>query len=203
MFKALKEKSGLILTETLLAVTLLATAAIVMGAIITNAVSANRISREYLLAHNLTSEAIEAMKNVRSTNWLMEPLDSSCWVRLDTSLDCNQLLVAGKDYIPVEASPGVWKIESSGSEPLDLNDDFVNNGGYQLYSEKVTGGSVDYLKFGYDDAAGNEPSRFYRGITINELDQAAGILRFTVSLQWMSESKVRRIDRETVLYNYR
>ena len=73
MMSLMKKNDGLILTEVLMSVSLLAVASIIMGSLISSSVSATRASKEYLVAQNLVTEGIEAVKNIRDTNWLRYP----------------------------------------------------------------------------------------------------------------------------------
>jgi len=194
--KNLKSKSGLILTEVLLAVALLSVGAIITGTLINNAVTTIRLSKNYLIAQNLATEGIEAVKNIRDTNWLREPnfLDD-CWLRIDPDVgNCNDDAMADTNYMAKNGTD-IWKLEPAiPDNDLDLTQELASNAQYQLFFED----HGTYKLFVTDDTG--ESTDFYRSIKFTSI--GANNAEVEVNVQWTEGAKVRGLTRTAILYNY-
>ena len=188
-----KKKSGLILTEALLAITLLAIGTTILTGIIQNAIKTSVLSKNYLIAQNLATEAIEGVKNIRNTNWLKEPDDSTCWMNLDPYYGaCPNKPVADSNYL-LKKDDGIWSLDYGPDEDLDLTyeDDMAQ---YRLYLED----EGDY--FTYSSLATSEPSLYYRSVKFKSISDESADLE--VKIQWKEGVKMREIVRSSILYNY-
>jgi hypothetical protein len=196
--KILKNKSGLILTEALLAISMLALGSLVLASIIQNSVRATALSKNYLIAQNLATEGMEAIKSVRDTNWLLQPGDPDCWLEKDPDSDgdvCPDVMDIGS-YIPME-SGGKWYMKD-GTGNLDLSYS-ADDEEYRLY--------VDNGRYSYSQGSG-EPTIFYRGINVISVvdsapaDSVDDYAVFEVVVEWKEGQKVRSLKRELLLYNF-
>lgn len=135
--KLMRCKLGLVLTEALVAMATLTTGVIALSTIINNAISTLAVSRDYMIAQNLATEGIEAVKAVRDSNWLLFPTNKECWLYLDpysaaVKLSANQSVSCsgaaspemsyekvsstgkvtyyGKNYAPFVDGSDAWKL---------------------------------------------------------------------------------------------
>lgn len=188
----IKNKFGLILSEALLSIAMLAVGALVLGSIITNAVSTTTLSKNYMIAQNLATEAIEAVKNIRNTNWLLEPDDKNCWLTLDPNSNCGDQVAADKNYI-AEKDGGQWLLGPGGEE--DLNLDSYQEGAQKAYRLYIKGGE-------YVTTAGSSiESIFYRSVKCSSKNDNESAT-FDVTVQWKEGQKVRSLTRSVTLYNF-
>lgn len=202
--KSKNKKKGMILTEALVAMATLTTGVIILSTIINNAFSSLAVSKDYLIAQNLVTEAIEVLKTVRDSNWLIVPSNKNCWLTLNPAtnlnlepnqINCNVEFNAFS-YIPVFGNER-WLISSLGANPLNLtlqNANHQNQNKYRVLTQQA--GEVTAYVQGIES---NTKSKFYRSI---RYQNAAGAAVFEVKVQWLDGAKVRTIKRKTVLYNY-
>ncbi|MBD3329924.1 hypothetical protein GF354_00160 [Candidatus Peregrinibacteria bacterium] len=197
MLKNHQNKKGTVLTEALIAITLLMTASMVMVAIMMNAYSTIRISRAYLTAQNIASEGVEAVKNLRSTNWLSEPNDADCWMRLDPMIECN----VGSNYPKIKDGYlagfnklSQWRLEeASGKNLLDLENYKKAMENYRLYFD----GS-----FYTHEEVKNGISPYYRSIEFSDVGNGDDYVSFRVIVQWDENGTIRSVVRYITLHNY-
>ena len=94
-----KNKSGETLLEVIMAVFIVATGSAAATGLIVSSLQANSFSRDSLVAMNLAVEGIEAVRNIRDTNWLKYSFDKEhCWNVLpgqDCYDDSDKLNVQG------------------------------------------------------------------------------------------------------------
>lgn len=196
--KILKNKFGLILSEALLAIAMLSIGSLIVGTIINNAISTTTLSKNYLIAQNLATEAVEAVKSIRDTNWLLYSDDKSCW--LSTAAECDTKVADEGNYI-AKKDNNRWKLENKPGE-LDL----TTNENYLLYINILYPGDDEneYNTYVHDNVG--PKSIFYRGIHFTEIvDEApAGVedyATFEVTVEWKEGAKVRSLKRSVTLYN--
>lgn len=194
----LKNTSGLILTEALIAVVLLMTATLIASSIIKNALETNALSRDYLVAHNLASEGIEGLKALRSSNWLKCSAQPEIWlnVGVESCAETGEALTEGENYAVHDDADLGWQLELQDVE-LDLSADAANADAYNLsVNEDGTGFEADQEAV----VGESEESNFYRSVIVNSVDEESA--DFTVNVQWYDRSKVRSLDRNFKLYNF-
>lgn len=183
-------KSGLILTEALLAIAMLSIGSLVLASIVQNAVRTTVLSRNYLIAQNLATEGIEAIKSVRDTNWLLQADEPECWLEMEPDSDgvcAGEMMIVGS-YRPQEAS-GKWYVDNGVMGILDLEDG--DDSEYQLY---VNNGRYSYNVIG-------ESTIFYRGVNVISLVGTESAV-FEIVVEWKEGQKVRSLKRELLLYNF-
>ncbi|MFH1533845.1 MAG: hypothetical protein ABID64_02845 [Nitrospirota bacterium] len=188
--KIKQNKSGLILTEALLAIAMLSIGSLVLASIIQNAVRTTALSKNYLIAQNLATEGMETIKSVRDTNWLLQADEPECWLEKEPDIGgdiCLDVMMEGGSYLPQE-NGGKWKMVD-GTGVLNLED-----GDDPEYQMHVEDGRYSYNVIG-------EPTIFYRGINVVSMvgtDYAV----FEVVVEWKEGQKVRSLKRDLLLYNF-
>jgi len=197
----MKNKYGFVLTEALIAVGILGVGVVIMSAVVTNAISATKTSRDYLLAQNLTTEAVEAVKNIRDTNWLLRPNDKTCWLVInpvalrDPNANCatQQSAQQNVNYV-VNFNSGDWNMSQVMGSDLNLQNGASVNAGFLLYEQPGRTGVF------YGNTVRPTPSRFYRSVKFTNV--TASMAEFIVSVQWFDGAKKRKIDRVLTIQNY-
>ncbi len=199
--KIRQNKSGLILTEALLAIAMLSIGSLVLASIIQTSVRTTVLSRNYLIAQNLATEGMEAIKSVRDTNWLLQPGDPDCWLEMEpnSGVDiCPLKMSEGGNYRPEEEG-GKWYMTNWSGEELDLSD---------------TDPDIEYLlhedngRYLYGTTSSSEPTIFYRAINVISIadnapaDGVDEYAVFEVVVEWKEGQKVRSLKRELLLYNF-
>lgn len=199
--KKIQKKSGIIMTEALLAVALMATGVLILGGIITSAISTTKLSKDYMVAQNLASEAVEGIKNIRSTNWLVSPNDGTCWFSLEGV--CGPNPIKGSSYtVNLKDDKWVMKYEAN---PLEITNTTTKSSvdNYLLYIEEITEGETKYSQYQSfaNSNVSSTPSRFYRGVYVKEFkDEFAD---FEIKVQWKDGVKTRTLVRDLTLFNYK
>ena len=188
IMKIFKNKAGLILAEALVAIGMMATGSIILGSIVTTAASTSLLSRDYLIVQNLTVEGAEAVKIIRDTNWLKEPNDKTCWLRMDPSQDCSVKVTAGSSYIVTKNTNNQWMLEGPMKRELNLETGGMDE--YRLYM-----GDLPYTS----DPTG-EPSPYYRSVKFLEVSDDSAT--FEVTLQWKEGAKVHTFSKRGGVFNY-
>lgn len=193
---------GVVLAEVLLAVALLAICSVVIGSIINSAMQMNIFSRNYLIAQNLATEAIEAVKNVRNTNWLKCPENKAKWLQIKPAAECDKVVVGINNYyiIMQDAVTGMWYLEAKNQPPgeLDLTNKAESvNTKYLLY---LTTQDINNLQIYTHTSTGNGLSIFFREIKFQNYSDDKSTFR--VKVQWREGAKIRELIRNAEIYNY-
>jgi len=187
------------MAEALLAITLLVVGASILGTILMNASGSTAISKDYLIAQNLATEGVEAVKNIRDTNWLRMPNDKKCWLALDPDINCadntSPTYTSYNDmsYIAGQNNKGWWSLSKGTESGLDLsnNPDSSTNTKFRLY---INGGG----KYVHDQAFTSSP--FFREVRFTDATEL--MATFNVKVQWVEGKKVRTISRDKcTIYN--
>lgn len=201
----------MVLTEALVTVATMATGVIIVGTVITNAVSTTTASKDYMVAQNLVTEAIESVKNIRDTNWLMRPDMRECWLLADPNTNvpngtnCSGVSAretTNRDFIVNwDSTNNTWKLEEpSANAPLDLRNTLTNSEPYRLYEDSSgsTGGTTRFVPG--SPGSGRDPSKFYRSVNFDNVSSDGAMV--IVKIEWMDGSKVRSVTRQVNLSNF-
>lgn len=208
----IKNKFGLILTETLMAVAVIAMGSVIVGTIIRDTVSMITVSKDYTLAQNLITEAMESVKNVRDTNWLRQPANQrTCWLRMEpirdaasSGSDCLTGTVQEDTNYVIRLDPDSnnWFLESpsaSSNQGLDLSLGGSAAEPYRLHIDRSSG--VD--RYVSSDESNLEDSKYYRSVKfLNDSDTDDRTILTEIKIEWMDGAKVRSISWQGPLYNY-
>jgi len=195
--KNMRKKCGIVLTVELVAIGMISVGVLILSSVINSAVSTTKMSRGYLVAQNLVTEGIEAVKNIRSTNWLTASDDRTCWLRTDPMQACDTsgiIADTAADYI-LENTDGEWLLVESPTAPLDLRNQGPDYSPYNIF----TGSLISYVSVG----DGIDPTPYYRSIRFKNIDIIGNdFAEFEVLVQWKDGSKVREVSRTLTIYNY-
>ena len=188
-----KNLKGLILTEALLAVALLAIGSMVLGSILNNAITTSAISRNYLIGENIATEGLEAVKNIRDSNWMILPNNSDLWLCPAPKLQCSAGATVGTNYIS-KSMAGGWSLFAVSSPALDIeNSTAVEQKNYGLWLQNG--------QYTHTEVPGTAPS-FYRSILFTNIDADESKATVNVKVQWWEGRTARTIERFITLYNY-
>lgn len=195
--------AGLVLTEALIAVATLAFGVVALGSITNNAISTAILSKDYLVAGGLVKEGVEAVKDIRYSNWLLKPNDTAtCWLRLvpDNTSDPNCGYTASTTNYIVTSNNGSWSMQSAGGAVLNL--DSESNPRYTLYldSNPDTAGYYASLSNLAANSTTITASRYYRSVNFTKVDSNSAT--FTVTVEWKDGAKTRDLNKTITIYNY-
>lgn len=170
-------RAGLVMAEALLTVTMLAIAAIILSEVFQSSMTMTALSKNYLIGQNLAVEGVEIVKQIRNTNWLVEPNDKTCWLTLDPSLDCNGEALVDRNYLAFATENGAYKL--------------VEDDAGTLY--------IDSLKRFTAVKGENAASNFGRLIKFTQITDNNATVEVTVS--WNEGQKVNKITVTEVITN--
>ncbi len=199
------KRPGLVMAEALVAVASLVIATVVLSTILSNARTATSTSRDYLIAQNLITESIEAVKNVRDTNWLLYPSRRECWLVIGDCPDNDPATInAEANYLTTEIN-GKWQLEykqinNQAGQPgkLDIETNAASvSGNFVLHLDPNNNRYVSSTVDGV-----NNPSRFYRSVFVKSVDANDDKAVFEVKVEWRDGAKVRGVTRKFTIYNY-
>ena len=204
--------------EVIISLFIVAMGSTISTNLIVSAIQSNAFSRDNLIALNLTVEGIEAVRNVRDTNWIKFSYDrANCWKMLpekaqDDTCNAGNSLSAGFYTVDLDVTNMQWNMQKITLSPngLELSDginvtededefrlDFLDlDGG----SEKEIYVSKAVADFPPGSAKDTGESQFYRMVKI-ELD---GVDKMTVTslVQWETRGTVHQVQLWTKLTNY-
>ncbi len=124
--KKFKKIKGVILTEALISVAMLIIASVATTTVITNSVNATKLSKNYLIAENYLTEAIEVTETVRNSNWLIRPhATDACWLVPDPELLLNInspcILVSINSKYKIKFDSDHWRLEKVANDNFSLD----------------------------------------------------------------------------------
>lgn len=208
MKNIIKNRSGVVLAEALMAVAMLSIGVVILSSIVSNAISATFISKNYLIAQNLVTEGIEAVKNIRDTNWVLYPDAKKCWLLVDPAnppgnlANCAQPGTRVNSNYRVRQLNGQWKLEFHISQ-LNLPAAAPDN--FKLYVHplffQIGPDTVSYNKYVHDPVGTLSP--FYRSVKFTQVDPDNLKATYEVKVQWKDGAKVNTISRTMTLFNYK
>jgi len=214
MFTKIKSRKGETLVEVSVALVLLVVGALSALRLLGLAGINNQITKERVIATNLAREGLEAVRNIRDTNWLRFAGERRrCWNNLDVSacLDDNS---DGIPDNPIEHQKYYltkfdnvnfrWGLDATGlTARLDLRDGLhVSDSGYRLqlnangiYNHTgVVAADTIYFREIYTEYI--EPDQ---SLAVNE---SANILRVTSKVEWIDRGRINDVTLTTLLADY-
>lgn len=204
-------KRGETLLEVLISLTILVVGMMATLRLISASSVNNQLTKERVIATNLAREGLEAVRNIRDTNWLRYAGEKRiCWNNLDLSkcLDGDGNGVADtaighrKAYTATFdiSSAYRWQLNSFGTR-LDISNGIdAQDENYRLY-----------LKDDLYQHAGTEKTPFFREIYTEYLnntatglaaDETANVLRVTAKVQWYDRGKISDVTLTTILTDF-
>lgn len=179
-------KSGLVMAEALLTVTMLAVVAVVLSGAFRSSLSMTSLSKNYLIGQNLAVEGVEIVKQIRNTNWMIEPNDKGCWLVIDPSSGCDggtKATTAVGNYVAFKSNNGSYKL--------------VNDSSTTLYIDSV---SKQFTSV----AQNNNASKFSRAIKFTNITEVGGVetdATIEVTVSWKDGAQTSSVKVTEVITN--
>lgn len=197
-----KRKRAESLIETIVAITVIALGATATGVMVRTSILGNELSQDRMTALNLAKEGIEAVRNIRDTNWLRYELNQdACWNTLQepgvdiTNCDLNPI---DEDYYELKLN-----LSNSYFEYMlaDTGDDDVFFDDYLLYEciiedVDLEAGTLYANPTGAPEAYDCEETVFYRMIYIDyETDLPTDdLMTVTSTVGWTTDGEQRSVS---------
>lgn len=220
-----KRRPGETLIEVIMALFVVALGSAAATSLIVTAIQANSFSRDNLIALNLAVEGIEAMRNIRDTNWLRFGFDKeTCWNINPAEPACAALSdTIGPGNYTVDLNPNTfqWTLTEIITGPLNLADvstdaDYrlnyidVDPIGLDSDGNGTTGDDPDlyvskgaiFLISGLTDTG---ESKFYRSIIVDypaSCLTANQCMDITSLVQWKVGNRVDKVQLKSTLTDY-
>jgi hypothetical protein len=203
--KSFRKRSAETILEVIMALFVVATGSATATSLVVNSLQSNSFSRDNLIGLNLAVEGVEAVRNIRDTNWLKFGYDkTNCWNVMPglAVTDCSSAsaISAGNYTLSLDPATMSWSLAAITAGGLDLtNGNPATNSNYLLYNNA----NSLYVA----TQPGNTPSRFYRMITISyppPATPAKGQTQMTVTstVQWKAGALTHQVVLRTILTNY-
>lgn len=194
------------LVETLVAVFVLSLSAVAALTLMVTILRTVDDVKERVIATNLAREGIEAVRNIRESNWLEHPRERRDYWNCLGAEDCNianeENLIQDDTYYIVDFDENFrWQLEKQNTS-LDLNQELTTNSDYMLSLEKYADTEVDF--YTHPDFADEEKDKaFFRQIHLRYLDDDKDIIEVKSRVEWRaSGTRVAHIELTTYLTDF-
>ncbi len=227
MLTKLKSRRGETLIEVLVAIIIIIVGALSAVRLLGIASIHNQLTKERVIATNLSREGLEAVRNIRDTNWLRFAGERRrCWNNADFAnpIECkdnnsdgipNDVIIHEQQYIvKFDGTNYRWELDEVGlTSRLDLEDGEIGEDDekYRLRINSVTG-LFNHEDEDLDDSDGeiNENSVYFREIYTEYLEsdqtlaasESANILRITSKVEWYDRGKISDVTLTTIITDY-
>lgn len=193
--------------ETLVAVFVLSLSAIAALTLMVSTMETVDNVQDRVIAVNLAREGVEAVRNIRESNWLEHSRERrdywNCLGMLscDNSKDTN-LIETDSNYIIDFDDNFRWQLTKRDT-PLDLEDaNLASNEDYLLVLKKDATGS-EFYTHDISSLAETENTRFYRQISTRYLDDEQDIIEVKSRVEWyVSGTRVSHVELTTYLTDF-
>ncbi len=120
--------------ETLIAISILAIVVAITSTVIINSIRNMRNAKNRIVAVNIAREGIEAMRNVRDSNWLLySDRRRDCWNHDQSPFCDGSTPITPGHYIVYLDSTGRWRLNSADENPdVDSNGDGITDNDLDL-----------------------------------------------------------------------
>lgn len=221
-----KRRPGETLIEVIMALFVVAVGSAAATSLIVTAIQANSFSRDNLVALNLAVEGIEAMRNIRDSNWLRFGFDKeNCWNMNPAQTACTALTIptsaiaAGNYTVDLNPNTFQWTLTKIATGPLDLSD-ASSDADYRLnYIDATAGVDSDGNGTNTDDPdlyvsknivsaltlTSTGESKFYRSIIVSYpavCPDANKCMDVTSTVQWKVGNRVDKVQMKSFLTDY-
>lgn len=186
------------LAEVLIALSVISMGAAGTSTLVTMSIKANGQSEERIVAYNLAREGVEAIRNVRDTNWLRFPGNrTECWDTLDAESpsECETSTKLGdKEYwvsLELDTTNSLlkWIVTEEDNNPA-TDDDL-------LYINRINNHMI------YTHKGSDEPSIYHRTVTITK--DTSGVtesMKINSKVWWTSRGSTVSVTFADELSNY-
>jgi Tfp pilus assembly protein PilV len=201
LLNAIRNQRAETLAEVLIALIVISTGATAALAMVNQSIRANASNEERIVAYNIAREGVEAVRNIRDTNWFRFPGNrTDCWdVTLDTtdSTKCTSAAGATKiadgDYVIYAEVDDTTELFTWNLSPVTATTDTsvyqISLNGKTYYSHDPSG------SLGYSQDTG-----FDRVITIQ--DKTSDDFKVTATVTWSDYGQDHEISFWDELTNY-
>ncbi len=216
-----KKKRAESLVEVIIAIFVVAMGAGITSSLVVSALQSNSFSRDNLIALNLAVEGLEAVRDIRDSNWLKFSFDQkTCWDLLPSQTECNEnsKRIETKNYTTYLGADYAWQLKEAGT-PLNLdttnpdNNNYVLNlrsDGIQPNPNEIYSSNNDEdenpKRFNVPDNRNPFSGRFYRMIQIKRTDDpnvpGQSNMDVTSIVQWKAQNVVHNVTLSSLLTNY-
>lgn len=209
------------LIEVVMAIFVVATGSAAATSLIVTAMQSNSFSRDNLIALNLAVEGIEAIRNIRDSNWLKFGYDKdNCWnMRPEMAQGSNcelaqNLIDKGNYTVDLNTSSMNWLLSSTPASTLNLengvtaDDEFYRLEFADLDPTVSTDGDPNLTNdrdiYTSSPSPSTGISQFYRMVTVSydTAPETADEMTITSIVQWTTQGRVHQIVLNSKLTNY-
>jgi type II secretory pathway pseudopilin PulG len=220
--KPSRKRKAETLLEVIVSIFVVALGSAAATGLIISALQTNGISRDNLIALNLATEGIEAMRNIRDSNWIKYAYDKeNCWNMMADANECRDADVIKNGYytLSLDTSTMKWTLANySATIPLDLNNPLYNPTNYVLrYKDANPSFNSDGIGSATDDrdmyvsqtGPGMTASKFFRMIQVS-YPSILGVpdpltaqeMTVTSLVQWKDRGAVHEVRMISKLSNF-
>jgi len=221
-----KERAADTLIEVMVALFVLTLGSLAATSLVVSSLQANTFSKDSLVAVNLAVEGIEAIRNIRDTNWIKFAYDKeNCWLMYPDKQagdNCSgaNLIDTGYYSVDLNASTYAWEltqVETDTGTGLNMEDGITSTEErYQLFYIDINAGvdsdgngganddrDIYVSKAIYDSVPAQQVngSKFYRAI-FADLDGSGERMDVTSLVQWRAGNAVHQIELISTLTNF-
>ena len=220
-----KTKKAETLLEVIIAIFILSLGATTASNLVISAVQSNSFSRDNLVAMNLAKEGIEAVKNIRDSNWLKFSSDkTNCWNQMPGADDCaygagggdDNRIKAGNYTVDLDTTSMAWSLAEVGSV-LTLDNANTDNSAYQLsVADQIIGDQNNSnltVPLYVSGSSTGTKSKFYRMVQVKYIDETGAkiplssdsnpdTMLVTSVVEWKGGSAIHNVTLKTILTNY-
>lgn len=195
---------GETLTETLVALFILALSIVAAVTLLVSSIRANEASRERIIAINIARTGLEAIHNIRDTNWLVHSADKRlCWNNMpnETCEDTfspfgvSDNAIEGDTYYKVDLNADyTWSLTNETSIEWDEYRLHLDENGFYTHEESGTTSSTNFRRrifISYRDDDGN----------VNG-DPESNRMEVTSEVQFLENGRWQTIALVTMLSDY-
>ena len=205
MFRSsVRATRGELLVEVIVALGIFFVAMLAVSNVLVRSLQTQQISQQFILATNLAREGLEAVRNIRDTNWMRYPGDpANCWNNAATD-ECDGVLIASGAHVLTIDDEYQWSL-SAQTDDVDINAGATSNAPYRLY--------LDAQGLYVDSGSDAELTPFHRAITIEYFKddmqdisgsspEDANIMRVHCTVWWQDSKRIQSATLSTIITNY-
>ena len=199
------------LIETIVAVTVIALGAVSVGIMVRTGLIGDELSQDRMFATNLAKEGIDAVSNIRDTNWLRYGIQNDdCWNTADEPLtditNCDSSLIDEDNYtLKLNLEDDFFEyILASGPGADVFDEEYLI---YECQVEDLDLENHNIFTNPTDDQAAHtcEATTFYRKIEITYNTGVPGSAQYmTVSSEvgWTADGEQKTLELVGEVHNY-
>ena len=221
-----KKRRGDTLLEIIISLFIVALGTASATELVVNATRTNSYSKNTLVALNLAIEGVEAVRNIRDSNWLKYSYDKDhCWnmkPEMISTAPCtlDALIASGNYTVDLDIANMKWYLKASEGILDMVNNPTANYSDFNLKKAKITfNGSDKTMYLSANGMASStcmiEPdcfidttspsSQFYRMVSVNYDSvhpNTAEQVRVSSIVQWMESGRPQQVEVDTLIANY-